>query len=96
MPPAPDVAATVREALRLLRSPDLGAVPRWFSLPAPHIVLKLRSGEASAGFFRDLVAMLDAVVGVCGGGGGGGGKGAQAAAGSLASAAEWRDESKLR
>ena len=65
MPPAPEVARDVRRALEVLGSPSLGAVPRWLSLPAPHIVLKLRSGEASAGFFRDLVAMLDAVVSVC-------------------------------
>ena len=65
MPPAPQVALDIRRALEVLASPSLGAVPRWFSLPAPHIVLKLRSGEAaSAGFFRDLVAMLDAVAGV--------------------------------
>ena len=64
LPPPPPVAGEIRRALEVLGSPTLGAVPRWFSLPAPHIVLKLRSGEASAGFFRDLVAMLDGVVSV--------------------------------
>ena len=64
MPPTPRVALDVRRALEVLASPSLGAVPRWLALPAPHVVLKLRSGEASAGFFRDLVAMLDAVAGV--------------------------------
>ena len=64
LPPPPPVAGEIRRALEVLGSPTLGAVPRWFSLPAPHIVLKLRSGEASAGFFRDLVAMLDGVIGV--------------------------------